>query len=313
MRVSRLTSNRRAWLLIVIAIFGLYVVVPQLGIFKHTTLKFDDIRWAYVFLALAWTGSTYIFATINYCVLAIKPLRFLRTLLVQLASMFVGRLLPAGIGGIGANYAYLRYSKHRPAQAASVVAANNVLGFIANGLLVLGVSLGFWTSLPALHSPWQVHPMQLWAIVVVAMVIGGFLISRFRTRFISSLTSFWRQIAQYRQRPRSLLLALVSSVCLTLANAIAFYYAAGALSVTISLETALIVSSVGILLGTVTPTPGGLGGVEAGLVVGMVAFGIPSANALAVALLYRLISYWAPLLLGLGAFVVSERRGYLGS
>ena len=60
-----------------------------------------------------------------------------------------------------------------------------------------------------------------------------------------------------------------------------------------------------------TPTPGGLGGVEAGLVAGLVAYRVASADALAAVLVYRLVSYWLMLAIGAAAFVIAERRGYL--
>ena len=54
------------------------------------------------------------------------------------------------------------------------------------------------------------------------------------------------------------------------------------------------------------PTPGGLGSVEAALIVALVAAGGPVAVATAVVLAYRIITVWVPLLPGaltLGALV----------
>ncbi|MFI5271393.1 MAG: flippase-like domain-containing protein, partial [Candidatus Saccharimonadales bacterium] len=66
--------------------------------------------------------------------------------------------------------------------------------------------------------------------------------------------------------------------------------------------------TLGISTGTITPTPGGLGGFEAGLFAGFVAFHVPVAPALAIALLYRLISYWLALGIGLLAFIEVQRN-----
>lgn len=49
-------------------------------------------------------------------------------------------------------------------------------------------------------------------------------------------------------------------------------------------------------------------GAEAGLVAGFVAYGIPADRALAIALLYRFLTYWLPLLPGFVAFVIVQRR-----
>jgi uncharacterized protein (TIRG00374 family) len=56
----------------------------------------------------------------------------------------------------------------------------------------------------------------------------------------------------------------------------------------------------------VVPTPGGIGSVEAALIVALVAAGAPAALATAVVLTYRIITVWLPLVPGavtLGALV----------
>jgi uncharacterized protein (TIRG00374 family) len=72
-----------------------------------------------------------------------------------------------------------------------------------------------------------------------------------------------------------------------------------------------LVFTFGIALGTATPTPGGLGGIEAGLVAGLIIYHVDSATALATVLLYRLLSYWLPLLVGAAALVYSQRQRYI--
>ena len=72
----------------------------------------------------------------------------------------------------------------------------------------------------------------------------------------------------------------------------------------------LVIFSAGEAFGTATPTPGGLGGVDAALVVGMTAFGVPLASSLAVTLLFRLVSCWIPVIAGIGFFYYSDRNGF---
>ena len=51
-------------------------------------------------------------------------------------------------------------------------------------------------------------------------------------------------------------------------------------------------------------TPGGLGFVEAGLAVTLVWAGLSAANATLATLVYRLVSYWLPLIAGVAAAVI---------
>jgi uncharacterized protein (TIRG00374 family) len=56
-------------------------------------------------------------------------------------------------------------------------------------------------------------------------------------------------------------------------------------------------------LGNLIPIPGGIGGVELGLIGALVLYGVPAVNATATVLLYRVIELWIPALLGAVAFV----------
>ncbi len=57
----------------------------------------------------------------------------------------------------------------------------------------------------------------------------------------------------------------------------------------------VIAYGVANVVGTFSPTPGGLGAVEALLIAFLAGFGLDSAAAVAVMLVYRLINFWLPI------------------
>lgn len=61
-------------------------------------------------------------------------------------------------------------------------------------------------------------------------------------------------------------------------------------------------------LGGLLPLPGGVGGIDAGLIGVLVLYGAPVAATVAAVLAYRLILFWVPLLVGAPAFVTLWRR-----
>jgi uncharacterized protein (TIRG00374 family) len=61
-------------------------------------------------------------------------------------------------------------------------------------------------------------------------------------------------------------------------------------------------------LGGLLPLPGGLGGIDGGLIGTLIVYGTPAAATAAAVLVYRVILFWLPLLLGAVAFA-SLRRG----
>jgi uncharacterized protein (TIRG00374 family) len=61
-------------------------------------------------------------------------------------------------------------------------------------------------------------------------------------------------------------------------------------------------------LGGLLPLPGGVGGIDGGLIGVLVLYGAPVAPTVAAVLAYRLILFWVPLVVGTPAFVALLRR-----
>jgi hypothetical protein len=61
-------------------------------------------------------------------------------------------------------------------------------------------------------------------------------------------------------------------------------------------------------LGGLLPLPGGVGGIDGGLIGTLIVFGAPAATTAAAVLAYRVILFWLPLIVG-GIAFLSLRRG----
>jgi uncharacterized protein (TIRG00374 family) len=72
---------------------------------------------------------------------------------------------------------------------------------------------------------------------------------------------------------------------------------------TLSPDKVVIAYAVANVVGTFSPTPGGLGAVEGVMIALLVGFGMPSAAAVAVVLAYRLINFWLPIPAGLATYL----------
>jgi uncharacterized protein (TIRG00374 family) len=66
------------------------------------------------------------------------------------------------------------------------------------------------------------------------------------------------------------------------------------------------------LLGNVLPIPGGVGGVEGGMIGAFVAFNVPASLALLAVISYRAFSFWLPTIPGVIAYIGLRRtvRGW---
>ena len=306
---NKFKVDSRQLIYVILIILALYVFVPQISSFHKSWSIIRHVSASWTLAAVAFTLSTYFFAALNYTFLSLKKLRYAQVVLVQYAAMLVNRLLPAGVGALGANYAYLRNKKHNPTQAATVVAINNLFGILGHFtliLLVLFFSSSYSRSI-ALHSEHD-ETVGVWLVFVVILSLGVFGVLFARERLKRNIVTFKNQILLYRHHPLRLLGALTSSMALTLGNVICLYCSMQAVGIHLPFVVVLLIFTLGVSTGTVTPTPGGLGGFEAGLFAGFVAFHVGAAPALAIALLYRLISYWFAILLGAGAFLIAQRQ-----
>jgi len=57
------------------------------------------------------------------------------------------------------------------------------------------------------------------------------------------------------------------------------------------------------MLGNLLPLPGGIGGVDGGMIAALIAFGVPGGLAIAAVLSYRAFAFWLPTLPGIVAYV----------
>ena len=65
----------------------------------------------------------------------------------------------------------------------------------------------------------------------------------------------------------------------------------------------------GAAVASISPTPGGLGAMEAALVAGLTAVGAPTGPAVAGVLAFRLLTFWLPILPGWLAYRALSAAG----
>jgi uncharacterized membrane protein YbhN (UPF0104 family) len=264
-------------------------------------------------LAVGLVGVGYLAAAQSYVALAAPRLHFAPTLVVQTASGFANRLLPAGLGNLGLFGVYIHRRGHPTAAASGIVVANNILGIVGN-LALVGFVLIVWPQYVSGFDVSGLGKLPVVATAVVAvLVVGGWLLNRYAkvpqvARSRSFLQSSWHALQTSVRINGRTLTALGCNMLLTTLNGFVLCLCAWSVGADIAWPAALLALTLGTALGAVVPTPGGIGGVEAGLLAGLTVTGIPPALALAAVLLYRLCSYWLPIIPGIAAFRYVERH-----
>jgi len=119
------------------------------------------------------------------------------------------------------------------------------------------------------------------------------------------------QLLEAVQTPRKLVQGVGGNLLLTAGYSLCLYASVRAVGADVNLAAAAIVFLTGNTVGTAIPTPGGIGAVEAALVAGLGAAGVPGGLAVPAVLLFRLLSFWLPLLPGYIAWNRMQAKGYL--
>ncbi|MFB6207607.1 MAG: YbhN family protein [Haloglomus sp.] len=317
----------------VVALAFLYLVAVGLGVEDiEQALAGADPAWVALgccstLLGLAAWGKAW------QIVLRVVGIRvpYHRLVVTYFAATFANYVTPLGQAG---GEPFIAYVLSRDTEAgyedslASVVTADllNLLPFFSFAAIGLGVLL----TRPSLPRATRPLAFGLFGMAVGIPVItgagwlwrervrGGVLrivvpVAR-RTNRISvagvaeRIDDLYAAFGRVAQDPRALAEALAFAYVGWGFFAFPLYCAGQALGVEISPLTVLFVVPASTLAGMV-PTPGGLGGVEAALVALLVAVALDSAAlALAIALVYRVVSYWFALGVGGAAALAVLKR-----
>ncbi|HLK44676.1 MAG TPA: hypothetical protein VKT18_01745, partial [Acidimicrobiales bacterium] len=123
-RLERVSLRSVVSLVAVVA--ATYLLLTELttvdlgGVLRH-------VNWSWAVAALAFSAATYVIAGANLLAFVRERLNLARTVLAQVASAFVGLLMPSGTGSMSVNILYLERSGVPPSGAVASVGASQVV------------------------------------------------------------------------------------------------------------------------------------------------------------------------------------------
>ena len=314
----RRLARRTAQIVAVLAVVGLVLVLaPGLGSVRDLL---TEARPEWVALAVAFEALSCVSYVLMFRPVFCQSMPWRTSWEIGLSELGVGAIVPAsGAGGLALG-AWILREGGMPAEriarrSVAFFLIKSSVNFIA--VAVLGTLLAIGLLGPEL-SPWLTVVPAAGALLVIAAVL---LIPRFglgaplradagRTRRATrevrkALVGGTREAVQI-VRSRNLLVITGSLGYWAWDNAVlwaAFHAFGHSPPVTVILMGYLIGQ-----LGGLLPLPGGLGGIDGGLIGTLIVYGAPAAATAAAVVVYRVILFWLPLLAGAVAFA-SLRRG----
>ena len=179
-------------------------------------------------------------------------------------------MTPAAVGGVALNLRYLNKAKVEPADAAASVGVSQVFAFAMHlTLLVIFAALTGTSHSTSLKPPGWVY-IALAVLAAAALVGLSFPAGRrlVRSRIAPALGQVVPRLLDIAQRPAKLAEGIGGAFVVTAAYILCLAASVRAVGGHVAFVGVAIVFLTGSALGSVVPTPGGLGAVEAALSAG---------------------------------------------
>ena len=306
----------RTVLIFVSLAVAFYLLIPQLADVSGVWSKLKDADWKWGLYALGASVLTYVAATLGLLGAVPGRIPFFGTFASQLAGSFVNRITPARVGGIATNVRFLQKQGIDLAVASSSVGLQQLSGLATHIVL----SLGFLTwagrsGAGASHflPSSQTVLVGLSAVLALSGLLFLLPVGRrlLRKRVFPILKRSGHGVLDVARQPLKLLELFGGAASLTLLYIAALVFSVHAFGAGASIASIGVVFLVGSALSSAAPTPGGIGAVEAALIAGLTAVGIDSEEAVPAVFLYRIVTFWLPIVPGWLMFAFLQRRGDL--
>ncbi|HEY0168680.1 MAG TPA: lysylphosphatidylglycerol synthase transmembrane domain-containing protein [Jatrophihabitans sp.] len=292
-RVERVRP--RTIISVVAVIVAGYLIVGQLGSVDLVTVL-ASARWEWLPLVLAASAASYLAAALSLTGYVGEKLSFARTVLAQLAASFAGFVTPPAVGGLAVNLRYLRKAGLRTAGAATSVGMAQVVNGASHVVLLIAFAAA--TGVSSQHEV----PIPGWAFgilgalgVLVSVTLAVPAARRWLlARLLPPLHEALPRLLHLLTSPAKLTQGVLGALLLNGSYIAALWFSVLAFDGEVPLAQVAVVYLAGAAIGSVAPTPGGLGAVEIALSTGLAAAGMPSAAAISAVLLYRLATFWLP-------------------
>ena len=260
-----------------------------------------NLGW--LLLVVLVTASMYVLAAIITKVSSPARIPLRRAMSMQLAAAFANKFAPGGVAGtvLGVRF-FERHGLARP-EAIAATALRCTARFVANLAVLVGVLLVVRRfSVPRL----PVTPIA--AGMVVAAIAGAAavaLASRrlwLRASAVRSIRHALQAWGNALRQPGRCFTMLLASTGVTAAHGLALWGALQGVGISTSVSQVTAIYVLAAAVGSLSPTPGGVGAIEVALAAGLANVGVTLPAAVAAVTTYRLVTYWLPIAPGFVAY-----------
>ncbi|GII77385.1 membrane protein [Sphaerisporangium rufum] len=302
----------RTLVTIIAGAFAAYFLLSQLSRVNLLEVV-TSARWEWGGIGLAAALVSYLAAALMLRGFVPERLPLGSTVLAQFAGSFVKLVAPAAVSGVAINSRYLQKRGIAPGLAVASVGASQLVGLGAHILLLL--LFGYITGTNAAPSVSPSRGVVIGLLSGAVLVLIVLAVPQLRRLAVDRIRSLFAgvvpRLLDVLQSPRKIIEGLSGTMLLTLAFVVCLDACVRAFGGSLSFTAVALVFLAGNAIGSAAPTPGGLGAVEASLYLGLTLAGLPGPVATSAVLLFRLLTFWLPVLPGWASFTWLQRHNAL--
>ncbi|NDR52817.1 MULTISPECIES: lysylphosphatidylglycerol synthase domain-containing protein [unclassified Actinomyces] len=301
----------RTVIMAIVGLVALWTLLARMNIEQITDAVAGANLW-WILGALIFSLATYVGAGLALVAFSPVKLPLWKSTEVHLASSVVSLVAPAGVGGAAINLRFLARKGVPTAIGVATVALVQVVQFVVTVvlLIIVAATTGQSTSL-TLPSGW----VLVIAVALVAVVATALFIPKVRSwvweKIEPTYRQVWPRLVWVMSNPGRLALGIGGTLLLSLSYILSFGASLWAFGHTLSFSVLAITYLAANTVGSVVPSPGGIGPVEVALTAGLVTAGVPNGVALSTAVVYRLVTFWVPIPVGWLSLHRLQRHGDL--
>jgi len=294
------------------AVVGLVLWSSRLpeDISRSATFSWWWVAVAALAVVLVWVGEA-----VSLSAAAGWRPPFGRTVQLELAETVTTVVTPLSTGSVTLSMRFLVRTGMAPADAAGASGLSTFLTSVVSAL-TLPVAAAVAASTIDTATLEQEVPSGLWAVllavgvlaVVVTVAVRAPTLRRSAGRWLEQAGRYVRTVVAHPTTALAVAGGELVAVAGQVACAALLLTAVGA---PVHLAALVVVTQLAGAASNVVPVPGGLGAPDAVLIAGLTSVGVTHGAAIVVALLYRMLTYWLPMLPGVGALYDLFRRNYV--
>lgn len=298
--ITRFTRTQVIQLVLLVAL--VYVAYPFISTVPAFFSELRTANWWWALLGLAVSALTYLGAAAALWACASGTVSFRNLAIMQVANTFAATTTPAGVGGLALSTRFLQKGGLGALRATAAVALQQSVQVITHVGLLIFFSVIAGTSANLSHFVPKTTVLYLIGGVALG-IVGTFTVVPQLRRWLGTalrprLKELGGELVELSREPKRLMIIVAGCAATTLGAALALWASVNAFGGGTTFVTVTVVTMIGGTLASAAPTPGGVGAVEAALIGGLAAFGVPAAVAVPSVLLYRVLTCWLPVFVG---------------